>query len=91
MRAAVFIPDCCSRVRLAADEAKLSVSVRMVLDRYCCGEIDASEAIKEIGQLCKKVDGRKTLFGWTLMVRDCNWVEVEEVVSRVGGDIVYMR
>jgi hypothetical protein len=89
MKAVVFIPDCCSRARLAADAAKLSMSVRAVLDRYCCGEIDASTAIKEIVQLCRKADGRKALLGWTLMVQDCDWVEVEEVVRRVGGDIVY--
>jgi hypothetical protein len=91
MKAAVFIPDCCSRARLAADAAKLPVSVRAVLDKYCCGEVGAFEAVKEIAQLCKKADGRRSMFGWTLIVQDCKWEEVEEVVYRVGGDIVYMR
>jgi hypothetical protein len=91
MRAVIFIPTCCERVRFVADLLKLSMAARAELDKYLCGEISPQDAVKEIVQLCKKVDGRKSMFGWTLVVQDCNWVEVEEVVSRVGGDIVYMR
>ncbi len=91
MKAVIFIPDCCGRARVAADVAKLSTNVRMVLDRYCCGEVDPFTAVKEIASMCKKVDGRKALFGWTLVVQNCEWEEVEDVVARVGGDIVYTR
>jgi hypothetical protein len=91
MKAVVFIPDCCGRAKLVADSLKLSVAVRAGLDKYLCGELRPFDAVKEVAQLCKKVDGRRAMFGWTLIVRDCDWVEVEEVVSKAGGDIVYMR
>jgi hypothetical protein len=48
-------------------------------------------AIREIAQLCKKVDGRKAMFGWTLIVEGCEWDDVEDVVAEAGGDVVYMR
>ena len=91
MKAVVFIPDCCSRARAAADVLKLPVSARAVLDEYCCGEVDAYTAVKEVTKLCRRGDGRKALFGWTLVVQDCDWRELEEIVRRAGGDIVYMR
>jgi hypothetical protein len=73
-----------------ADLLKLSVNVRTELDRYLCGEVYPDDAIKEVVQLCKRVDGRKAMFGWTLIVEDCEWDDVEDVVAEVGGDIVYM-
>jgi hypothetical protein len=91
MRAVVFIPTCCERGRLVAEEGRLSMNVRALLDKYLCHEIRPFDAVNEIAQLCEKVDGRKSMFGWTLVVQSCNWVEVEEVVARAGGDIVYMR
>ncbi len=91
MKAVIFIPDCCGRAKLVADEARLSINVRALLDRYLCGKINPDDAVKEIVQLCKRADGRRMLFGWTLIVEGCRWVDVEEVVSYVGGDIVYMR
>jgi hypothetical protein len=91
MRAVVFVPDCCERGQFVADKAKLSVGVRAELDRYLCGEVKAMDAVKEIVQLCRKVDGRRFMFGWTLIVEGCKWEDVEEVVSMVGGDVVYMR
>ncbi|MFZ8857897.1 MAG: hypothetical protein ACO2O1_06620 [Candidatus Caldarchaeales archaeon] len=91
MKAVVFVPDCCSRGRVVADKAKLSVGVRAELDRYLCGELKPMDAVKEVVQLCKKADGRKAVFGWTLIVEGCVWGDVEDVVYAVGGDIVYMR
>jgi len=91
MKAVVFIPDCCGRARVMADVLKLGTSFRAALDSYMCGKTYPEDAIKEIEQLCKKVDGRKAIFGWTLVVQDCEWDDVEDVVSEAGGDIVYMR
>jgi hypothetical protein len=91
MRAVVFIPDCCGRARVAADVLKLSVGVKAKLDDYMCGKIDPDSAIKEVVQLCRKADGRRMMFGWTLIVQDCKWDELEEVVAEAGGDVVYMR
>jgi hypothetical protein len=90
MKAVVFIPDCCSRARLAADVARLSVNVRTALDNYLCGKMYPNDAVKEIAHLCRKVEGRKSMFGWTLIVQDCEWDDVEDVVAEAGGDIVYM-
>jgi hypothetical protein len=90
MRAAIFIPDCCGRARVAADAARLPVGVRAELDKYLCGEVRPMDAVKEVAQLCRKVDGRRSMFGWTLVVSDCRWEEVEDVVVKVGGDMVYM-
>jgi predicted RNA-binding protein with TRAM domain len=67
------------------------MNVRMVFDSYMCGKVNVDVAIREIAQLCKKVDGRKAVFGWTLIVEGCEWDDVEDVVAEVGGDIVYMR
>jgi len=91
MRAVVFIPDCCGRGRLAADSIKLSVGARAVLDRYLCGSVDSDTAIKEIVQLCRRADGRRAMFGWTLIVEGCEWDSLEDVVAEAGGDVVYMR
>jgi hypothetical protein len=91
MRAVVFIPDCCGRGRLVAEEGRFAMGVKALLDKYLCGELHPHDAIKEIVKLCKKVDGRRAMFGWTLVVGECLWEEVEEVVSRAGGDIVYMK
>ena len=91
MRAVVFIPDCCERARLMADAIKLGAGLRAALDSYMCGKISPTDAIKEVTQLCKKADGRKAMFGWTLIVEDCEWDDVEDVVAEAGGDVVYMR
>jgi hypothetical protein len=91
MKAAIFIPSCCERARLVADLLKLSVNIKATLDSYLCGRVYPDDAIKEVEQLCKKVDGRKAMFGWTLIVEDCEWDDVEDVVAEAGGDIVYMR
>jgi len=91
MRAVIFVPDCCGRARLVADLLKLSVGARAVLDRYMCGGISPEDAVKEIVQLCRKADGRRAMFGWTLVVEDCEWDDVENITSEAGGDIVYMR
>jgi hypothetical protein len=91
MKAVIFVPDCCERGRVVADKAKLSVGVRAELDKYLCGEVKPMDAVKEIVQLCKKANGRRFMFGWTLVVEDCVWEDVEDVVNAVGGDIVYMR
>jgi hypothetical protein len=91
MKAVIFVPDCCERGRIVADKAKLPMGVRAELDKYLCGEMKPMDAVKEIVQLCKRADGRKTVFGWTLIVEGCVWEDVEDVVSEVGGDIVYMR
>jgi hypothetical protein len=91
MKAVVFIPDCCGRAKLIADLLKLSMSVKMKLDDYMCGKIYPEDAVKEVAQLCRKADGRRFIFGWTLVVDDCEWEDVEDVVAEVGGDIVYMR
>jgi len=91
MRAVVFIPDCCGRAKLIADVLKLPMGVKMKLDDYMCGTIEPDIAVKEIAQLCKKVDGRRAIFGWTLIAEDCKWDDVEDVVAEVGGDVVYMR
>jgi hypothetical protein len=90
MRAVVFIPDCCSRARLVADMFRLGVGLRTALDSHLCGKIYPQDAIKEIAQLCRKTEGRKSMFGWTLIVRDCEWDDVEDVVAEAGGDIVYV-
>jgi hypothetical protein len=90
MRAVVFIPDCCGRAKIFADELKLSMGMKAKLDSYMCGKIDADTAIREVAQLCRKADGRKAMFGWTLVVRDCRWDAVEDVVAEAGGDIVYV-
>jgi hypothetical protein len=91
MKAVVFIPDCCGRAKLIADLLKLSMSVKMKLDDYMCGKIYPEDAIKEVAQLCRRADGRRAMFGWTLIVEDCEWDEVEGIIIEVGGDIVYMR
>jgi hypothetical protein len=91
MRAVVFIPDCCGRGRLVADLLKLSVGMRAALDSYLCGKVDPDVAIREVAQLCRKADGRRAMFGWTLIVEDCEWEDVEDVVAEAGGDVVYMR
>ena len=91
MKAVVFIPDCCGRARLMADAAKLGAGVRAVLDSYMCGKTYPDDAVKEVVQLCKKADGRRTVFGWTLIVSDCEWEDLEDVVAEAGGDVVYMR
>jgi hypothetical protein len=91
MRAVVFIPDCCGRGRLAADSIKLPMNVRAVLDKYLCGSVDSDMAIKEIVELCRKSNGHRFMFGWTLIVEDCEWDDVEDVVAEAGGDVVYMR
>jgi hypothetical protein len=91
MRAAVFVPDCCGRAKLVADVLKLPMSVRTALDSYLCGKVNVDVAIREIVQLCRRADGRKSAFGWTLVVEDCEWDDVEDVVAEVGGDVVYMR
>jgi hypothetical protein len=89
MKAVIFIPDCCSRAKLLAETLKLPMSVKMKLDEYMCGRMSADDAVREIVKMCRKADGRRALFGWTLVVHDCSWEEVEEVVAEVGGDIVY--
>jgi len=91
MRAVIFVPDCCERGRIFADKVKMSVGVRAELDKYLCGELKPMDAVKEIAQLCKKADGRRFMFGWTLVVESCVWEDVEDVVSAVGGDVVYVR
>jgi hypothetical protein len=90
MRAVIFVPDCCGRVKMAADVLKLPMGVRMKLDDHMCGKMYPEDAVKEIVQLCKKADGRRLWFGWTLIVESCEWSGVEEVVMEAGGDIVYM-
>jgi poly(A) polymerase Pap1 len=90
MRAVIFLPVCCEKARLAADLLRLSTNVRMVLDNYLCGKVDVDVAVKEIVQLCRKADGRRSQFGWTLTVQDCEWDDVEDVVAEVGGDVVYV-
>jgi hypothetical protein len=91
MKAVVFIPDCCGRAKLVADLLKLPMNIRMAFDSHMCGKIYPEDAIKEIVQMCRRADGRKMMFGWTLMVEDCEWDDVEDVVAEVGGDVVYMR
>jgi len=91
MRAVIFIPDCCERAKLVADIIKLPVNVRVSLDSYLCGKIRVDDAIKEIEQQCKRANGRRAMFGWTLVVEDCEWDDVENVVAEAGGDVVYMR
>jgi hypothetical protein len=89
MRAVVFVPDCCGRAKLIADVLKLPMGVKMKLDDYMCGKIDPDTAVREVAQLCKKADGRRAMFGWTLIVEDCEWDELEDVVAEAGGDIIY--
>jgi hypothetical protein len=91
MRAVVFIPDCCGRAKLVADMFKLGVELRAAFDSYLCGKMYPEDVIKEIVQLCKKVDGRRMMFGWTLIVENCEWEDLEDVVAEAGGDVVYMR
>jgi hypothetical protein len=91
MRAVVFVPDCCGRAKLIADLLKLPMSMKMKLDSYMCGKIYPEDAVKEIVQLCRKADGRRFMFGWTLIVEDCEWDDVEDITSEVGGDVVYVR
>ena len=91
MRAVVFIPDCCGRARIAADLLKLPMSAKAVVDRHLCGNVDPDMAIKEIAQLCRKSNGHRFMFGWTLIVEDCEWDDVENITSEVGGDVVYVR
>jgi len=91
MRAVVFVPDCCGRARIVADLLKLSMSAKTVVDSYMCGKIYPEDAVKEIVQLCRKADGRRAVFGWTLFVEDCEWEDVEDVVAEAGGDVVYVR
>jgi len=91
MRAVVFIPDCCGRARVMADVLKLGMNFRAVLDSYMCGKIGPDAAVKEVVQLCKKADGRRAMFGWTLFVQDCEWEDLEDVVAEAGGDVVYVR
>ena len=79
MRAVIFIPDCCGRAKFMADELKLGAGFRTVLDRYLCGRIGPDAAVREVAQLCKKADGRRAMFGWTLIVEDCEWDELEDV------------
>ena len=74
-----------------ADVLKLGMNFRAVLDNYMCGKIDPETAIKEVAQLCKKADGRRAMFGWTLFVSDCEWEDLEDVVAEAGGDVVYVR
>ena len=90
MKAVVFVPDCCGRAKLIADLLKLSMNVRAALDRYLCGKVDPDTAVREIVQMCRKVDGRRAVFGWTLFVEDCEWEDVGEVVAEAGGDVVYV-
>ena len=91
MKAVIFVPDCCGRAKLVADLLKLPVGVKMKLDDYMCGKIYPEDAVKEIVQLCRKADGRRFMFGWTLIVEDCEWDDVEDITSEVGGDVVYVR
>jgi hypothetical protein len=91
MRAVVFIPDCCGRAKIFADELKLSMGMKAKLDSYMCGKIDADTAIREVVQLCRKADGRRMMFGWTLIVENCVWEGLEDVVVEAGGDVIYMR
>ncbi|MCR6669504.1 MAG: hypothetical protein NDF51_05850 [archaeon YNP-WB-040] len=74
-----------------ADVLKLPMGVRTALDSYMCGKIDPDTTIREVVQLCKKADGRRAMFGWTLIVEDCEWDDVEDVVAEAGGDVVYAR
>jgi hypothetical protein len=90
MKAVVFIPDCCGRAKLVADLLKLSVNVRTALDSYLCGKVNPDVAVREIAQLCRRVNGRRSMFGWTLIVEGCEWDDLEDVVAEAGGDIVYM-
>ena len=91
MKAVIFIPDCCGRAKLVADLLKLPVNVMAVLDRYLCGNVDADTAVKEVVQLCRRADGRRAMYGWILIVEDCKWGDVEDIISEAGGDVVYMR
>jgi len=91
MRAVVFVPDCCGRARIVADLLKLSMSAKMAVDSYMCGKIYPDDAVKEVVQLCRKADGRRAVFGWTMIVEDCEWEDVEDVVAEAGGDVVYVR
>jgi hypothetical protein len=91
MRAVVFIPDCCGRAKLVADLIKLPVGAKAMLDKHLCGNVDPNTAIKEVVRLCKRADGRRAMFGWTLIVEDCKWEDVEDIVAEAGGDVVYMR
>ena len=91
MKAVIFVPDCCERGRIVADKVKLSMGSRAELDKYLCGDLKPMDAVKEVVQLCKKANGRRFMFGWTLVVEGCVWEDVEEVVNVVSGDVVYMR
>jgi hypothetical protein len=62
-----------------------------VLDKYLCGGVDPNTVIREVVQLCRRADGRRAMFGWTLVVEDCKWDSLEDIVAEAGGDVVYMR
>jgi len=87
MRAVVVVPTCCMRARFAGIR---DVRVMAELDRWLCGEIDERVAVEEIARLCRRVNGRMSMYAWTFVVEDCDWEELEEVAAEVGGDVVYV-
>ena len=89
MRAVVVIPICCMRARVALSRIR-DVRVMVEIDKFLCGEIDERVAIEEVVRICKKANGRMSQFAWTIVVEECNWEELEEVVAEVGGDVVYV-
>jgi hypothetical protein len=91
MRAAVFIPDCCGVVERAAREAGLGESVRRLLEAYLCGKVRPEVAVREVDALCERVvSGRRAEFGWVMVVEECEWEDLEDIVGMAGGDIVYL-
>jgi len=89
MRAVVVVPTCCMRARIALSKIR-DVRIMAELDRWLCGEIDERVAVEEIARICRKVNGRMSMYAWTFIVEGCNWEELEEVVAEVGGDVVYV-
>jgi hypothetical protein len=90
MKAAVFIPDCCGGVERVVKEAGLGESVRRLLEAYMCGRVRPEVAVREVHELCGRVlSARRLTFGWVVVVEDCEWEDLEDIVELAGGDVVY--
>jgi hypothetical protein len=89
MKAAVFIPNCCGMVERAVREAGLGESVRRIMEAYMCGRVRPEVAVREVHGLCVRSSARRVEFGWVMVVEECEWEDLEDVVELAGGDVVY--
>jgi len=90
MRAVIFVPTCCRRARYMADEMRLGVRERAIVDRWMCPELDDRQVLEEVAG-CRVVAAEHGLYGYLIIVEGCrSWEDVEEVVYRGGGAVLYV-